>query len=379
MSDVITRGFILRSSYLQFFKKYDVSFFATVLAIFIIGIINLYSATHADQNTHTEGLYKTQIIWFCISMVVGIIVSLIRPKNFFRYSYVFYAFNILLLVLVIVMGKKVLGAQRWLAIGSFRLQPSEMMKLTLVLTLSRWYSKVDPEKEVGLKEMFFPFIITMIPALLVIVQPDLGTGLLLIFIFLTMTFYRRLKWKSILVIFIIGIITSSLMYKFGLKEYQRQRIITFLDPWGDAQGSGYNAIQSEIAIGSGQLFGKGFKKSSQAFLSYLPENHTDFVFSVYNEEHGFFGSLVLISLYVILILRFIWLSTTLLNFYDSLILIGVMSIFFWHTFINMGMVAGVLPIVGIPLPLVSYGGSSLLTFGICCGMATSISNSKNIF
>ncbi|MBF0300062.1 MAG: FtsW/RodA/SpoVE family cell cycle protein, partial [Oligoflexia bacterium] len=210
-------------------------------------------------------------------------------------------------------------------------------------------------------------------------EPDLGTGLILLFIFFSITFYRRLKWKTIIILGIFGLVGSTIMYEFGLKDYQKQRVLTFLDPWGDAQGHGYNAIQSEIAIGSGQLFGKGFKKSSQASLSYLPSNHTDFAFSVFNEEHGLLGSIVLIALYLILFMRFIWLSSSVLIFYDSILAIGLMSIFFWHTFINMSMVTGLLPIVGIPLPLVSYGGSSLVTFGICCGIATTISNSKNLF
>jgi rod shape determining protein RodA len=369
----------LNSQFFQAFKKYDFLFFFAALSIFVIGIINLYSATHAEPDAHLKDLYKTQIIWFLVSTVVGILVSFIRPKTWFRYSYFIYLINILLLVLVLVAGKKVLGAQRWLALGPFRLQPSEMMKVSMVLALGRWFSGSAQELDLGLKELIIPFLMTMVPVLLIVIQPDLGTGILIMLIFLMMAFYRRLKWKSILIVCCLGVITSTVVYKYGLREYQRLRIVTFLDPWGDARGSGYNAIQSEIAIGSGQLFGKGFKKSSQAFLSYLPENHTDFIFSVYNEEHGFFGSLVLISLYIILLLRFIWLSTGAMNFYDSIITIGLMSIFFWHTFINMSMVTGLLPIVGIPLPLISYGGSNLLTFGICCGMATSISNSRNIF
>ncbi|MBF0313981.1 MAG: rod shape-determining protein RodA [Oligoflexia bacterium] len=369
----------LPSKYAYALRRYDFSFFGTMIVIFIIGILNLYSATHATNDKALLDLYKTQAIWFCISIVVGVSISFIRPKTFFRYSYVVYGINVILLVLVLLIGVKVLGAKRWLDLGVLRLQPSEMMKISIVLVLARWYSKFNPEVDVGLKEMIIPGILALVPAVLVIVEPDLGTGLVLLLIFFIITFYRRLKWKTIILLVILGIATSGVMYKFGLKEYQRQRVITFLDPWGDAQGYGYNAIQSEIAIGSGQLFGKGFKKSSQASLSYLPENHTDFVFSIFNEEHGLFGSLVLITMYVVLIMRFIWLATSVVNFYDAVVSIGLMSIFFWHTFINMSMVTGLLPIVGIPLPLMSYGGSSLLTFGICCGIATSISNSRNLF
>ncbi|MBF0300076.1 MAG: FtsW/RodA/SpoVE family cell cycle protein [Oligoflexia bacterium] len=254
-----------------------------------------------------------------------------------------------------------------------------MMKLSLVLMLGRWYSTRDPETDIGLKQMILPSIFVIIPSIIVIIQPDLGSGIILLLVFFSITFYRRLKLKPIIIIGILGLVGSIVMYEFGLKDYQKQRVITFFDPWGDVKGHGYNAIQSEIAIGSGQIFGKGFKKSSQASLSYLPENHTDFAFSVFNEEHGIFGSMILIGLYIILFIRFIWLSMATTNFYDSVIVIGLMSIFFWHTFINMSMTAGLLPIVGIPLPLVSYGGSSLITFGLCCGIATSISNSRKLF
>jgi rod shape determining protein RodA len=219
----------------------------------------------------------------------------------------------------------------------------------------------------------------MIPAIMVILQPDLGTGMLLIFIFSMMIFYKRLRWKTIATLGVISILSGVLMYNFGLREYQRKRILTFIDPYQDAKGSGYNAIQSEIAIGSGRLFGKGFKNSSQASLNYLPENHTDFVFAIFNEEHGFFGSVFLIILYLVFFMRMIWLASSVQRFYDSVLVIGVMSIFFWHAFINMAMVSGLLPIVGIPLPLMSYGGSSMLTFGVGVGMATSISNSRNFF
>ena len=177
----------------------------------------------------------------------------------------------------------------------------------------------------------------------------------------------------------IAVIGGSLMYNFGLREYQKKRIITFINPDADARGSGYNAIQSKISIGSGRFLGKGYLKSSQASLNYLPENHTDFVFSVFNEEHGFLGALVLIGLYLVLLFRMVWLSQSVSKIFPSIAAIGLMSIYFWHTFVNMGMVMGVLPIVGLPLPLMSYGGSSLLTFGIACGLTTAISNTRNLF
>jgi rod shape determining protein RodA len=268
---------------LNFFRKYDYSFLVGMLAIFIFGVLNLYSATHADTSETLQRIYQSQIMWFVLANVIAFLVSIFSPKSFFRFAYWVYAANVFLLILVLVMGHKGMGAQRWLLIGGFRLQPSELMKIALAMALARYYSKTDPEKELYLKDLIVPFLITIIPTVLIILQPDLGTGLLLVLIFLVITFFKRLRWKSIGMLILIGLVSGSVMYKFGLKEYQRKRILTFIDPQADAKGSGYNAIQSQIAIGSGRLFGKGYMNSSQASLNYLPENHTDFVFSIFNE------------------------------------------------------------------------------------------------
>lgn len=348
-------------------------------AIFLVGVLNLYSATHTQSHEGLDSLYKSQIMWFFFSIFVAICISFINPKTFERFSYFGYALTLFMVFLVLLMGKVGMGAQRWLVLGPIRMQPSEFMKMGLVLALARFFTKINPEKPMGFKDLILPGIITGIPAVMVIVQPDLGTGMLLLFIFSMMIFYKRLQWKTIANLGIIAVASGVLMYNFGLREYQRKRIHTFIDPYQDAKGSGYNAIQSEIAIGSGRLFGKGFKNSSQASLSYLPENHTDFVFAIFNEEHGFFGSVFLVILYLVFFMRLIWLASSVQRFFDSVLVIGIMSIFFWHTFINMAMVSGLLPIVGIPLPLMSYGGSSMLTFGVGVGIATSISNSKNFF
>lgn len=360
-------------------KRYDYSFFGICTAIFVIGILNLYSATHAHGVGPEQGIYKTQIMWFCLSWLVGIGVSFIQPKNFYRLAYPSYLLCIMLLVMVLFVGHSALGGQRWIGIGGIKFQPSEIVKMSVVLVLARWYSKASPEQETGFKELIIPFLITFFPAIMVIIQPDLGTGMLTLLIFFTITFYRKLKWKTIAVIGIIALISGTVMYNFGLREYQKKRIITFLDPEFDAKGSGYNAIQSKIAIGSGQFFGKGFRQSSQGALNYLPENHTDFIFAIFNEEHGFVGSVFLIALYLALFYRLLWLASNVNKMFDSIVVVGVLGIFFWHTIVNMSMVSGLMPIVGIPLPLMSYGGSNLLTFGVCCGVVTSISNARNLF
>ena len=370
---------IKNSTFIEWLKKYDFSFWGACIALFLIGIVNLYSITHAGGQSSLVGLYKLQVIWFLLALFVGIGISFVHPKIILRFAYSIYFLNCFLLILVLVTGDKGMGATRWLALGTMRIQPSEFMKISLVLALSRWFSKVSPDRPISLPQLIFPFLITLFPMLLIVAQPDLGTGILILLTFLVISFYRQLKWKTILIIGLIGMISGSLMYQFGLKEYQQKRIMTFLNPDADAKGSGYNAIQSKIAIGSGKLWGKGYRKSSQASLNYLPENHTDFVFSIYNEERGFIGSFFLIGLYIILLLRLIWLSTVTTKMFDSIVVVGIAAIFFWHSFVNMSMVTGLLPIVGLPLPFMSYGGSSLMLFGICAGIATSISNTRNFF
>ncbi len=368
-----------RFLFVEALKKYDFSFFVITSVLFIIGVLNLYSATYTSSSMHITNLYKTQIFWYFLSMLIGVSISFIRPKNIFRYSWPLYALSILLLIIVLLLSHKGMGAKRWLLIGPFRIQPSEITKISLILVLAKIFSKVDHDKNLGLKDLVIPFIITIIPVALIIMEPDLGTGLVLLLIFFVIAFYKKLKWKAIGILTIIGLIIGLLMFNFGLKQYQKERILTFLNPGKDAKGSGYNAIQSKIAIGSGQFLGKGFLKSSQASLQYLPENHTDFVFSIFGEEHGFLGSLFIIVLYIVLLLRFMWLASCVPRIFDSIVVIGIMSIFFWHTLINMAMVMGIMPIVGLPLPYMSYGGSSLLAFSICCGIVTSISNAKNLF
>lgn len=367
------------SSFWEWLKKYDFSFLILTILIFTIGIFNLYSATHSSPIAGYDSLYKTQLIRFVASLVVGIIISFLRPKTFSRLAYLGYFGSLALLVLVLIMGQKGMGATRWIMIGPIRLQPSEIAKITLVLALARWFGQYRLNKTLGLREIIVPALMAIVPTILIVLEPDLGTGLVLMLIFGVVIFYCGLRWKTLISLVFIGIISGGLMYQFGLKSYQRKRIATFLNPGQDAHGSGYNAIQSKIAIGSGQFTGKGYMNSSQASLNYLPENHTDFVFSIFNEEFGLLGSLVLIGLYVALIMRFIWLSQSVPRIFDSITILGIGSIYFWHTLINMGMVMGLLPIVGLPLPLMSYGGSSLLTFGICLGIVTSMSNRKSLF
>lgn len=362
-----------------FLKGYDFSLIFAMVLIAVIGILNIYSSTHASSSIRLVNIYKSQILWVSIALVVAVTTSAFKPTFLLKIAYPAYLFNLLLLVLVLLLGKKGMGAQRWLVLGPFRLQPSELMKISLVLAVSKWIVTNRLEDSLRIKDLILPGVFILIPMMMIIKQPDLGTSLILLIVSSIMFFYKRLKWKSILILALTGMIGGGVVYKFGLKDYQKKRILTFIDPYSDARGAGYNAIQSAIAIGSGQVSGKGYMKSTQASLAFLPENHTDFVFSVFNEEHGFIGAVVLLFIYLMFLARFIWITINTPKMFDSLVVIGIMAIFFVHIFVNMGMVMGLMPIVGLPLPFMSYGGSSLLTFGLCIGIVTSVSNNRNTY
>ena len=271
---------ISTSAFIEALKKYDFSFFGISSAIFFIGVINLYSATHASEDM--SELYIRQLGWFGIAMMMGVAVSFISPKNFFRFSWFVYILFIIQLALVLVMGDMGMGARRWITLGPLRYQPSELAKIAVVLGLARWFAKTDSDRELGFAQLIIPAIIAFIPTILIAMEPDLGTGLLVLLVFFSVCVVRQLKWKTIAILAVLGVLSGMVMYNFGLKEYQKKRVVTFLNPEADLRGSGYNAVQSKIAIGSGRFLGKGFKKSSQASLSYLPENHTDFVLSIFN-------------------------------------------------------------------------------------------------
>lgn len=368
----------LRAKIEYYLEKIDVSFVALILILFILGLLNLISVTH--NNPNLSHLWKTQTLWFSISLVAFLITSFIRPSTYSRFAYPLYIATNLLLVGVLLFGQVGMGAQRWLSIGPFRLQPSEFSKLSLILALAKWFSHYSPVKGLKTKDLLIPGLITLVPTLLIRAQPDLGTSLILVFIFGVLIFFRRLPLKPILTIVILAIVGGTTVYHFGgLKDYQKKRVLSFLNPEEYALGAGYNAIQSKIAIGSGQVWGKGYQKSTQASLKFLPENHTDFVFSVLSEEHGFLGAVIVIALFGFLIYRLLLQASLVMDLFASTVSVGIAALFFFHVFVNMGMVMGLLPVVGLPLPYMSYGGSSLLTFGLAIGIATSMSRTRGIF
>jgi rod shape determining protein RodA len=360
-------------------RKVDYNLALVILALNLIGLINLYSATHGPNSHNLNQLMWSQLIYLAAGWVIYAGVTFIDYRIFIRLAYPLYGINVCLLFLVLIIGHTTLGAQRWLDLGFFHYQPSESMKLVMVLVIARYFhTHVRPQGHTA-SELIMPLILVLIPAAFVMKQPDLGTGLLLFAVSASMLLFVRIQKKILLLTVIITCLALPLAWKFAFKEYQKNRVLTFVDPNRDPRGAGYNSIQSKIAVGSGKLFGKGFRKGTQGQLEFLPERHTDFIFSVLSEEHGFFGSVTTLSLFGILFLMGIRIASQAKDKFGVLLTVGTLSILFWHMFINVGMTTGLLPIVGIPLPLISYGGSSLLTTMLGLGIISSISLRRFLF
>ncbi len=361
------------------FNRVDWNFAFVIFALNVIGLINLYSATHGVHDTGKTNLFGMQFVWLLGGWTVFFIVTLIDYKLFIRYAYVFYALNLSALVGVELFGKISYGAQRWLDLGFFRYQPSETMKFVMVMVMAKILATKKVSDGLGFKDLLLPGILTLLPFGLTVLQPDLGTGIMIASISGAMIFFVRVRKSILIVAAIIGFITAPLVWNFGLKDYQKNRILTFASPGRDPRGTGYNSIQSKIAVGSGKVWGKGFRKGTQSQLEFLPERHTDFIFSVLSEEHGFIGSVFTVSLFMVLYLMAIRIASQARDKYGALIVIGVASYLFLHMFVNMGMVMGLLPIVGVPLPLISYGGSSLLTTMAGLGLISSVAYRRYLF
>jgi rod shape determining protein RodA len=308
-----------------------------------------------------------------IAFVLMILLAHINPYHFKRYSTILYGIGVTLLVAVLIMGQIGKGAQRWLDLGFFRFQPSEMLKITAPMMIA-WYLSENtlPPKW---KQMGIAGLLILIPTLLIAKQPDLGTSILVFSSGAMVIFFAGLSWRFIISIGTIIASLTPIIWHF-MRDYQRARVLTFLDPEADPLGRGYHIIQSKIAIGSGGIYGKGWQGSTQAQLDFLPESSTDFIFAVFAEEFGLSGCLVLITLYIVIISRCLYISIQAQDSYSRLLAGSLSFTFFVYVFVNIGMVIGILPVVGVPLPLISYGGTSMVTLLAGFGILMSIHTHK---
>ena len=359
-------------------KKLNFRLIVTTLTLLIIGLINLYSISHRAQST-TSHLFYLQLIWIGLALTVFLSISFINYHFWTRVAYILYGLNFLALLWVHFFGQVFGGSKRWLDLGLFHYQPSETFKVVCIFLLARLLSGKRSWSSLTFLELSKPLFLILLPVLFIMGQPDLGTALIILIITGSLIVFSKVR-KNILfvtLVFIIG--ASPLAWNFVLKEYQKNRILTFISPNRDPKGLGYNTIQSRIAIGSGQFLGKGFQKGTQSQLEFLPERHTDFIFSVLSEEHGFVGSFITLLLFLFLIYMGFETAFQSKDKVGVFLCLGMSFYIFWHVFINMGMTMGLLPIVGIPLPLLSYGGSSLLTSMTALGVISSISSRRYLF
>jgi rod shape determining protein RodA len=342
-----------------------------------IGLVNLSSATAVEDKS--MGLWRNQTISAALGAVITLVLYFPHYSFLSRLAYLIYLGNVGLLLAVLAFGRSSLGAKRWINLGGFSLQPSELMKLSMVIFLAKYFENKSTSSGLKFGDLIIPTLFVMIPVSLIIIQPDLGTAMIILLVYGSMLLFLRIHPRVLIMLIVGGTIALPVIYNYGLKPYQRQRIITFIDPMSDPKGAGYNSIQSMIAVGSGQIWGKGFKKGTQAHLNFLPEHHTDFIFSVFSEEWGFIGCSVLLLLYALFIMSGLSVAYQSNDKFASLLAFGITSIFFWHVFVNMGMVMGMLPIVGVPLPFMSYGGSALLTAMSGVAILVNIANKKYMF
>ena len=359
-------------------KKLNWRLIVTITTLLIIGLINLYSISHRPHSTTTH-LFYLQLIWISLGAFVFMCVTFINYHFFTRMAYILYFINLFFLLLVYFFGSVFGGSKRWLDLGLFHYQPSETLKIILIFVLARILSSKRSWRAMTLGELTKPLILIFIPVLFIILQPDLGTGLIICIITGSIIIFAKVHRSILFSSILFTLLISPLIWNFFLKEYQKERIFTFISPGRDPRGTGYNTIQSKIAIGSGQFLGKGFQKGTQSQLEFLPERHTDFIFSVLSEEHGFMGSIVTILVFLFLIILGVHTAFQSKDKVGIFLCIGMCFYIFWHMFINIGMTMGLLPIVGIPLPLLSYGGSSLLTTMIALGVISSVSYRRYLF
>jgi rod shape determining protein RodA len=352
--------------------NFDWTLFILVLLLSGIGLLNIYSTGFSLTDFPQTPLYLKQIQWILIG-IIGMAAAFFVDYRFIcRHAYIIYCISLILLLVVSVGGYATRGSQRWIAIGGFTFQPSELVKLTIILALAKYFDRNRSSSAYRLRELIVPLIIVIIPFVFILKQPDLGTGLILLILFLSLVFFAGLDWRSLLFAIAGGVIVTPVCW-YLLKDYQQERILTFFNPERDPLGSGYHIIQSMIAVGSGGLFGKGFLKGSQTQLKFLPEQQTDFVFSVFAEEWGFLGGMVLILMFLLLILWGLNIVIHSKDYLGALVAFGITMLIFWEVFINIGMVLGILPVVGIPLPFLSYGGSAMVVLMTAIGLLMNIS------
>jgi len=349
--------------------------FTLFFSILLLGIISVFAQFSSSGGTF-DYFSKSHAIRFAIFFILFLIVSFTPIRFWHSTSFLIFLILLALLLFVKFYGIQSQGSRRWVNFYVINLQPSELMKIGIILFLSNYYHKISEGDVNKVRYLLYPVIAILAPFILVLSQPELGTAILILLSGIVVTWLAGVRWKIFAYLTLVATVTGPIIISF-LKPYQKSRILTFLNPDADPLGAGYQIIQSKIAIGSGGLFGKGFLNGSQAYLNFLPEKHTDFIFTLYAEEFGFFGSVFMIFLYFLITYRIIKIGNETRSIFGKLYCYGFANAFFIYVTVNMSMVLGLLPIVGAPLPILSYGGSSMLAIMFGLGIVMSCKVYKN--
>ena len=368
-------SFNTQSTFFQKIRNFDFILLICILLLGLISALSMYSTDGGEILFHS----KSHVSKFLIFFTMMIFLSFLNIRFWHYFAYLFYFIILLFLVWASIYGIKASGSQRWISLYFINLQPSELMKIAIIVCLAKYYHRIQLNQVNTFQTIFVALIILLLPIMLVITQPDLGTSILIALSGLVVIWLAGLNIKYFIYSFIVLLITMPFVISF-LQPYQKLRILTFLNPDRDPLGAGYQIIQSKIAVGSGGLTGKGFLKGTQSYLEFLPEKHTDFIFTLFAEEFGFLGSLVLLLIYIIIIYRILRIGAISRSYFAKLFCYGFGSSIFFYITVNMCMVLGLLPIVGSPLPIMSYGGSSMLAtmIGFAIVMSAKINNKQLI-
>lgn len=358
-------------------RPIDWGFMIIMLVMMTIGMLSLYSASNsagANQPHHLD-----QAIWMLIGGTIAFALAAVDYRITARLAYPSVLVVVALLLLVAVIGTTINGSRRWIMLGSASFQPSELLKLSAVLVGARYFSDNEREDGLGLLDIIKPALVLVVPSLLVLMQPDLGTTLTVWLIFGTMCIFERIKGTTLLALFLAGIIAVPLMWTVVMKDYQKDRVVAFMNPDENLQGDAWQVNQSKIAIGSGRVFGKGYLQGTQVQNGFVPYHESDFIFAHAGEQFGFIGSLFVIGMCCLLIVWPLRIARYARDRYGALCAVGISALFFWHVVVNLGMVTGMLPVVGLWLPFASRGGSAIVTVMVCCGILHSISMRRAAF
>lgn len=346
--------------------------------ILLMGLLALSSASVSSKSYAVSPILLRQFLWLGLGMGIYTVCMFLPLRILEDATPILYALGIGCLIAVLVVGDVTKGSRRWIELGILNFQPSEVMKLLTTLALARILQGRDPEEPLGIRGLMIPLALVFIPVILIVLEPDLGTALSILFVAGSLLLFFGIRKRLLMALLVLGVAFMPLGW-LGLKDYQRERLLTFVDPSRDPLGSGYHILQSKIAVGSGGVFGKGFFQGTQSKLQFLPEKHTDFIFSVFAEEWGFLGSIALLWAYAMLLYFGLSIARTAKSSFLSLVAVGVLVGLFFQVLTNVGMVMGLMPVVGIPLPLFSYGGTSILMTMAGLGILQNIHRSSFVF